>query len=233
MTDNQFIKANLYSKLGIRGTGYLAFRDIPGLIKKYTQGRLTLDFGCGTGRSSRFLKSLGLIVDAVDISQEMIDKACQIDQSIAYSKITQNKVPREFDFYDVVFSSLVLFEISSIDELLEIFKEIHRVLKYNGIFVVVTGSTEMYNHTWLSLDVDYKENRNLKSGSLAKIRLKEVDLELHDYYWTDSDYKNIIALSKFSLVEQVSPLGHPNDNYNWLSERYFSPYVIYVLQKNN
>ena len=232
MFNNQYIKANLYSRLGISGTWYLAFRDIPKLIKKYKKGNLALDFGCGTGRSSRFLKSLDLIVDAVDISQEMIHKACQIDQSIHYSIITQNKIPQKSNFYDVVFSSLVLFEISSVDELVKIFKEVHRVLKYNGVFIILTGSTEMYNHQWLSLDVNYKENENLTSGALAKIRLKEVDLELYDYYWTDADYKHIITLSKFSLLEQISPLGKPEDKYDWLSEKNVSPYIIYAIQKN-
>ena len=94
MINHQYIKANLYCQLGIKGTGYLAFRDIPQLIKKYTKGNLALDFGCGTGRSSRFLKSLDLIIDAVDISQEMINKACQIDQSIPYSRIIENKIPQ-------------------------------------------------------------------------------------------------------------------------------------------
>lgn len=89
----------------------------------------------------------------------------------------------------------------------------------------------MYNHQWLSLDANYKQNKNLTSGSLAKIRLKEIDLELYDYYWTDTDYKKIITLSKFSLLEQSSPLGKQNENYSWLSEKDVSPYVIYILKK--
>lgn len=82
---------------------------------------------------------MDLIVHAVDISQEMINKACQIYQSIPYTLITQNKIPQEPNFYDIVFSSFVLFEISSVDELLKIFKEVNRVLKCNGIFIIVTG----------------------------------------------------------------------------------------------
>lgn len=124
---------------------YLAFRDITQLIGKYTNGKLTLDFGCETGRSSRFLQSLGLTVDAVDISQEMINKAGHIDQTIPYMLILANKIPQSSNFYDLVFSSLVLFEVSCLDKLLKTFREIHRVLK-NGIFIIVTGSIEMYKH---------------------------------------------------------------------------------------
>ena len=36
----------------IRGTGYLAFRDIPTILKMYGNYHNALDFGCGAGRSS-------------------------------------------------------------------------------------------------------------------------------------------------------------------------------------
>jgi SAM-dependent methyltransferase len=228
----EYNKANLYAKLNISGTGYLAFRDIPDLIKKYGKGSITLDFGCGTGRSSRFLKSLNLIVDGVDKSQAMIDQARKFDTSCSYKIIQDSKIPSKSNYYDIVFSSFVLFEISTKNELLEVFQEIYRVLKDGGVFIAVTGSTEMYKHEWLSLDIDYEENKNLKSGSKAKILLKDIGLELYDYFWTDDDYQNIIKLSKFSLLDQIYPLGEKDDPYNWISEDKFPPYVIYVMQKS-
>lgn len=231
MVNNKNHKVTLYSHLEIKGTGYLVFRDIPKIIKKYAKGRKTLDYGCGAGRSTRFLKSLNLIVEGLDNSQEMIDKAIQLDLSVPYTLITNNQIPKKSNSYDIIFSSLVLFEISSLQELLKIFKEIYRVLKFDGIFIIVTGSEKMYNHQWLSLDTNYDENKNPSSGALMKIRLKEIDLELYDYFWTDNDYKNIINLSNFSLLEQIYPLGNKNDNYNWIFETLISPYVIYILQK--
>jgi hypothetical protein len=41
------------------GTYYLAFRDLPALFAEHVRGRASLDFGCGAGRSTRFLRSLG------------------------------------------------------------------------------------------------------------------------------------------------------------------------------
>lgn len=231
MNNIEDYKADLYSNLEIRGTGYLAFRDTPELIKKYANGKITLDYGCGAGRSTRFLKQLGLIVKGVDISRTMLDKAQQRDRFTSYTRIINNHIPNISNFYDIVFSSLVFFEISSLSEIEMIFKEIYRVLKHKGIFIIITGSTEMYKHQWLSLDVNFIENQYLTSGSRAKVRLKEINLELHDYFWTDKNYKSIISASGLSLLEQINPLGCNNDNFDWISETSFSPYVIYVLQK--
>ena len=61
--------AGEYAELGMEGTQYLAFRDISMLIREYA-GSISsaLDYGCGAGRSTRFLKRLGFNVVSVDIS---------------------------------------------------------------------------------------------------------------------------------------------------------------------
>ena len=51
--------AELYGSLGIEGTTYqIGFDAVAGLLGDIT-GTTFLDFGCGTGRSARFLKALG------------------------------------------------------------------------------------------------------------------------------------------------------------------------------
>jgi trans-aconitate methyltransferase len=53
-------RAAAYAKLDFPGTYYLAFRDLPELIHTHTSKGKAIDFGCGAGRSTRFLKSYGL-----------------------------------------------------------------------------------------------------------------------------------------------------------------------------
>lgn len=65
-------RAKAYADPGFPGTYYLGFRDLPGLVERHVQGTMALDFGCGTGRSTRFLRSLGFDVVGVDISQPML-----------------------------------------------------------------------------------------------------------------------------------------------------------------
>src|ERR1051325_8140892 len=77
-------RARAYATLQLPGTYYLAFRDLPALIRRYCQGSRALDLGCETGRSTRFLKEFGLNVVGTDISQAMLDQARALDPSGDY-----------------------------------------------------------------------------------------------------------------------------------------------------
>ena len=225
------IISHSYASLDNSGTALLAFKSIPTIIKKYAAGRKTLDYGCGSGCSTLFLKELSLDVEGVDISDEMLCEARQVDNSITYKLITSATLPYPENTFDIVFSSFVLFEISTKDELTKIANEIYRVLKHGGIFIAVTGSMELYKHDWLSLYVNYEQNRNLKSGDVAKLLLKDANLIVYDYFWTDNDYKEVFDHTPFILLEKLLPRGEEKDGYNWLDEKDFAPYVIYTLLK--
>src|SRR3990167_7174549 len=125
LKNNYREQGHIYSRHGLDNTGYLAFKNVPNLIKKYAKGKKTLDYGCGSGRSTRFLKDLGLIPDGVDISQDMIREAQKIDNTISYHLIESANTSSTDKNYDIVFSSLVLFEVSSKNELTKIFNEIY------------------------------------------------------------------------------------------------------------
>jgi len=73
--------AGEYAELGIEGTQHLAFRDIPMLIREYAGSIASaLDYGCGAGRSTRFLKRLGFNAVGVDTSREMLEQARSKDR---------------------------------------------------------------------------------------------------------------------------------------------------------
>src|SRR4030042_6837151 len=77
-------RADSYAQLEFPNTYYLAYRDLPEIIKKHVNGTTVLDFGCGTGRSTRFLKKQGFNAVGVDISEEMVVKARLFDPSGNY-----------------------------------------------------------------------------------------------------------------------------------------------------
>ncbi|HSJ16044.1 MAG TPA: class I SAM-dependent methyltransferase, partial [Longimicrobiales bacterium] len=77
-------RAAAYATLGFPGTYYLAFRDLPALIHEHVAGRRALDFGCGAGRSTRFLQQLGFDATGIDISASMIAAARRADPGGSY-----------------------------------------------------------------------------------------------------------------------------------------------------
>src|SRR5215468_1408143 len=68
-----------YARLEFPGTYYLAYRDLPAIIGEHVQGRSAIDFGCGAGRSTRFLRQLGFDVVGLDISEPMLARARERD----------------------------------------------------------------------------------------------------------------------------------------------------------
>ncbi len=94
-------RAEAYATLKFPGTYYLAYRDLPAIIAKYVPGREALDFGCGAGRSTRFLKNLGFSVIGIDISSSMIQLAKNVDPSGSYRLVADGDFsafePARFD----------------------------------------------------------------------------------------------------------------------------------------
>lgn len=224
--------AKKYSLSGIENTTYyLAYRDVPALLKKYSKGRRAIDYGCGTGRSTRFLKDLGFETIGVDISKEMLSQALEIDSNIHYLLIENGEIPILASSCDVIFASLVICTVQSKQELIKMFQEIHRCLADSGIFIAVTASDIFYNKEWFSYKTDYPENLNLQPGSKTKFYLKDLGIELKNYYWTHADYVDLFKASNLEIIEQLYPIANTQDQTPWISETKYPPYATYVLKK--
>ena len=221
-----------YSDLDIGGTYYLAFRDMPDLLQQYVKGTRALDYGCGPGRSTRFLKSLGFSTVGVDISHDMLEQARLRDPSGEYHDIQSGKIPFEDLSFDLIFSSFVFIEISSLDEIEKILLEMKRVLKRDGYIVIVTSPTESYNANLVSFSYNFPENRKpIQSGETVKLLIKGTNVILYDYYWTEQNYQQVFANVGLNITETLKPLGYEEDPVEWLDETKNSPMLIYLLRK--
>ena len=224
--------AGEYAELGMEGTQYLAFRDIPILIQEYA-GSITsaLDYGCGAGRSTRFLKRLGFNVVGVDVSQEMLEQARSKDPSGEYHHIPSGHLPFEDSEFHLVFSSFVFLEVSRLEEIENILKEMKRVLRKDGIIIFVTASMEASQGDWVSLSYSFPENdRPLRSGETVKLLIRGIDVVLYDYYWTNDDYTGAAERAGLTLAKIHKPLGSRADSIEWRDEAKMSPVAIYVLR---
>ncbi len=150
--------SNEYAELEIEGTFYLAFRDIANLLNRYAKGKKALDYGCGAGRSTRYLKKLGYDTIGVDISPDMLKHAQLEDGFGEYYQIKSGQLPFDDMSFEIVFSSFVLLEVPSKEEMKEILLEMERVTKKNGTIVIVTSIAESYKGNWISFSFDFPEN---------------------------------------------------------------------------
>ena len=98
--------AEIYKELGIEGTSYeMAFSEAERMFGDIN-GKNFLDFGSGTGRSTRFLKSLGANkVTGVDHNQSMVAQAqTTVEEGVEY-KLIAGQIPEADDSFDGAFSS--------------------------------------------------------------------------------------------------------------------------------
>ena len=123
-------RAEAYATLEFKNTYHLAYRDLPAILGEHVRGRKSLDFGCGTGTSTRFLRQLGFEVTGVDIAEDMIRKARELDPSGDYRLIRSDDVPGDdlsalpAGTYDLVLAAFTFDNIAGGDVKLRILRDL-------------------------------------------------------------------------------------------------------------
>lgn len=231
-THNYEKYASRYAQRQILSSDYVAFRDLPGLFSRLNIKGKALDYGCGAGRSTRFLKTHGFETVGIDIDPAMLAQARREDPNGRYFLVNDSTLPFSNASFDLVFSSYVVLELSSKEVLTRVMRESVRVLRDDGYLIVITNTPEFYSGKWVSCEVEFPENTNpLKSGQQVRVRLMPEGVELFDYFWADVDYKEIFSTAGLRLLEEHRPLGSLDDPIAWHDEVQVAPYVVYVLQK--
>jgi len=226
-------RAEAYSKLEFANTYYLAYRDLPEIAAKYAPGRAALDFGCGTGRSSRFLRRLGFEVTGIDISEDMLRKARQTDPGGDYRLVADGDLGPLAPGYDLALSAFTFDNIPAEDKL-SLFKKLARLLKPQGVLVNLVSSPEIYWHEWASFSTrDYAvDNRKAKSGDTVLIVTTDFEdrRPCADVLCADDAYQSLYAHAGLQVVETRRPLATGREPYHWVSETTVAPWAIWVLR---
>jgi SAM-dependent methyltransferase len=226
-------RAQAYAGLGYPGTYYLAFRDIPELIARHVSGLSALDFGCGTGRSSRFLQAQGFQVTGVDISAAMLGHARAQDPDGTYLLVPEGDLGElPTGSFDLVLSAFTFDNIPARAVRSRICAEFRRLLAPGGRVVNLVSAPEIYVNEWVSFSTrDFPENRAAGPGDRVRIVMLDVDdaRPVEDLLWTDESYRELYQGADLGVVEVHRPLGRPEDPFDWVNEAEVSPWVIYVL----
>jgi SAM-dependent methyltransferase len=227
-------RAEAYAKLEFPGTYYLAYRDLPAILNTHiSAGRKALDFGCGTGRSTRFLRRLGFNVVGVDIAAPMLARARECDPQGEYRLVADDQLSDlQRATYDLVLSVFTFDNIPTMERKVTLFQSLKRVLKPDGRLVSLVSSPDIYVHEWASFSTkEFPENRNARSGD--KVRIVMLDVEdkrpVEDILWTDAAYGEVYRRAGLVPIKTYRPLAKSGEPHPWVSETKIAPWVVWVL----
>lgn len=226
-------RAASYARLEFPGTYYLAFRDLPEIIRRHVTGDRALDFGCGAGRSTRFLAGLGFLVVGVDISEAMLSQARARDPRGDYRLLGPaglDGLPRAS--YDLALAAFPFDNIPTREEKVRLFAGLADRLRAGGRIVNLVSSPEIYTHEWVSFTTKaFPENRKARTGD--RVLIVGTDVEdrrpVEDVLWDDAAYREVYDLAGLDLADAYRPLGKEGEPFAWVSETRIAPWVIYVL----
>jgi len=118
------------------------------LLAKLPQGSRILDLCCGTGQLTQLLTHRQYQVTGVDLSTEMLKYARLNAPTVNFIKADARDfaLAQVFDGVISIYDSLN--HILDLDELVEVFCNVHSVLKKGGLFVFDLNTEEGYLYHW-------------------------------------------------------------------------------------
>ena len=219
--------AKIYSSLGVEGTTYeIGYDRVRELLGDSITGKVFLDFGCGAGRSTAFLRALGARhVYGVDHDQDMIDLARAAILDGAEFSLIAGTVPLPDESVDGAVSLNVFIEIRTMDAMRRACKEVVRVLRREGVFIVMSASPAAFGHTFRSFG--YPATGHLQSGSLTRciVTAPGGQFCIDDTYWAEDDYRDALLQAGFTVTAIDYP--RPHDPSGWSTdEATIPPFVV-------
>ena len=227
-------RAGAYATLEFPGTYSLAFRDLPAILRAHVRGTRALDFGCGAGRSTRFLRGLGFDVVGLDIAAHMLERARERDPQGDYRLVRDGDLSGfEAGAHDLVLSAFTFDNVPTMEKKVRLMRSLRGLLTPDGRIVNLVSAPEIYVNEWVSFSTrDYPENRNARSGETVRIVMLDVPdrRPVEDILWTDEAWQEVYRRSGVVPLEVHRPLGKATEPVPWASETTIAPWVIYVLE---
>ena len=224
--------AGAYAKLEFPGTYYLAYRDLPAIVATHVAGRRVLDFGCGAGRSTRFVRGLGFEAVGVDIAADMVRQARDLDPAGDYRLLADEGLgalpERAFDLV------LSVFTFDNIPAAAKpgILRALAGRLAEGGRIVILVSSPEIYTHEWASFSSRaFPENHAAGPGDVVRcVNTAIADARpAEDVFCPDSAYREAFAAAGLEVETTYRPLARGDEPIAWVNETTIPPWVVYVL----
>ena len=228
-------RAAAYDELELGGTYDLIFGNLPALLAQHVKGRRALDFGCGTGRSTRFLQRLGFSTTGLDISSEMVAIARQRDPEGDYRVIDDGCFQALAESSsDLVQSAFTFDNIPGFERKVRLFRGLRNLLADHGVLVNIVSTPEIYTHEWVTFSTrDFPENSTAQFGEVVRIVTTEYSdaRPVEDIVWSHGDYLRVYSEAGLESVRVERPLAVGDEGIAWKSETSVAPWAVYVLRK--
>ena len=234
-TYQEAARAQAYNELGFGGTYRLVADSLPSLLSRYVSGTDSLDFGCGTGRSTRYLQQLGFQTIGVDVSREMVERARENDPAGDY------RVIRDGDFsslevgrFDLLLCAFPFDNIAGRQKKVRLFSGLANLLSTDGRILNIVSTPEIYLNEWVTFTTrEFPENHEAGCGDVVRIITREYSdpRPVEDIMWPDEEYQKVYEESGLMELHSEAPLARGDEGIEWLSESVIPPWRIYVLQK--
>lgn len=230
--DNEY--ASAYAKLEFANTYHIAYRDLPDLFGRHVGGRRALDFGCGAGRSTRFLRRLGFEVTGIDISEDMLRQARSLDPTGDYRLVREDGLSNlGRGGFDLALSMFTFDNVPTGERKTALFRGLRELLAPRGKIVSVVSSPELYANEWASFSTkDFPGNRSARCGDPVWTVITDIEdrRPCADVFWPDADYREVYRRAGLAVVEVLRPLATGDEPYPWVNETRIAPWVVYALE---
>jgi SAM-dependent methyltransferase len=226
-------RVEAYARLEFPGTYHVAYRDLPDIFRAHVRGHRAVDFGCGAGRSTRFLRRHGFEAVGVDISADMIRKARELDPAGDYRLVGDGQFGAlDGCVFSLALSMFTFDNIPRMERKVRIFRGLAEHLPATGRIVSVVSSPELYVNEWASFSTRiFPENARAKNGDIVRTVITDIDdlRPVEDILWADDAYRETYGRAGLEVVATYRPLGREDEPFEWVNETRIAPWVIYVL----
>lgn len=226
------VRAESYARLEYPGTYHLAFRDLPALLGPGPGP--ALDFGCGAGRSTRFLKGLGFRAEGVDISEAMLARARERDPGGLYWRVPDGDLSALAGGRYARILSAFTFDNVGVASKPRLLAHLARLLAPGGRLLNLVSSEELYRREWASFStIPFPGNLDPAPGDLVHTVMKDVPdaRPVPDIFCPEREYLRLYAGAGLSRVAAHRPLGRRDEPFEWISELETAPWRIDVLER--